>query len=994
MFKKLKHIILCFFCLVLLTQPAVVLADNTNYRTCTTANTCAIGEFLFDDDSSPNLAASCNFTSKYPDGTAHLTGSAMTTTSDGWRAITVTTPGLPLGLYRAQMCCTVVGDLLCMDKSFIIAAPAAVSAADIWNYPDRSMTNFSTLVSDIWSSTTRRLTGPELNTGSLATSSEVTATTTAVNNVATNVNSATTAINSAATNINSISSTVNSVSSKLDSVSSTSNSINSTVNNTATTLNADLTGLAKQMSLLNDQVTRNNNLIERVVNKPVIQTFIEEGEPVSLSEKITRSKEIALGLMGSSQSIQTQLASLDTNWKQASESQAIASIATVSQVLGASSATDANQQTSTLASQAVWLHSAWNHPIINRLTDRVDSTLSNSSSTAREIRAYGKSPTSQQYLKLATEDLSRLQKLIGSSKDDSTAQTLFGFIRQIEDSMRLLTNYSEEIDQILSNLDKYPRGDLHVIISDMEAKIMVLNQLPSISPKNITHKTTAHPLANEENKLLGLKAVINANLLLMAQQIDKPIKNIWIENGSIIFKALVTNPSSVVTQKVPIKYYLPAELTEKDIIKLDDGLTVKYDAQERSLFVSGEVELAPNASKTYEVKTANVWIVDPESLEALRKQTEILFSPLKSTSYFAQGAVLKADIDVSLDKAAVLLKDSHTPESRIRDFRQALIEIKSAQDKIEDLKSLASSAGSVGTVFGFVGGVQTVAVWGMVIILLAGFVFLALYLKMITQGGKSKNLKIQPTPNFTVQEATEQMMKQSDHSEVNHAVKDHSKHDKKSKSNTNLHQAFIQSAGKTWVIKTAVAIGLFSILSLTSMAAFLIGKKQIADSRSSEKITLSQALESSSSSSKQSNKLDVLNQSDVIEAVVGLRKGDKVEKSPEPTQDIVLSVDSNTSVLGVSTQTQSTDLGNTTAEPKPIVIKIPTYGKVVNVREEPDLNSKSIYLIWTTKNALELARDGEWVKVELPDPKNDEQPIMGWVFHSFVSEIELSENIP
>jgi hypothetical protein len=41
--------------------------------------------------------------------------------------------------------------------------------------------------------------------------------------------------------------------------------------------------------------------------------------------------------------------------------------------------------------------------------------------------------------------------------------------------------------------------------------------------------------------------------------------------------------------------------------------------------------------------------------------------------------------------------------------------------------------------FGFVGGVQALAVWGLVVILVAGFVFLAIYLRMIA--GKPRSMK-------------------------------------------------------------------------------------------------------------------------------------------------------------------------------------------------------------------------------------------------------------
>jgi len=54
---------------------------------------------------------------------------------------------------------------------------------------------------------------------------------------------------------------------------------------------------------------------------------------------------------------------------------------------------------------------------------------------------------------------------------------------------------------------------------------------------------------------------------------------------------------------------------------------------------------------------------------------------------------------------------------------------------------LVTQAGSTGALFGFVGGAQTLAVWGLIIIMVAGFAFLALYLRTIMSSGKGKTQK-------------------------------------------------------------------------------------------------------------------------------------------------------------------------------------------------------------------------------------------------------------
>jgi hypothetical protein len=54
------------------------------------------------------------------------------------------------------------------------------------------------------------------------------------------------------------------------------------------------------------------------------------------------------------------------------------------------------------------------------------------------------------------------------------------------------------------------------------------------------------------------------------------------------------------------------------------------------------------------------------------------------------------------------------------------------------LQDLVTQAGSAGTLFGFVGGTQAIAVWGLIIIMATGFVFLAIYMKQIQSKDKKE----------------------------------------------------------------------------------------------------------------------------------------------------------------------------------------------------------------------------------------------------------------
>jgi len=162
------------------------------------------------------------------------------------------------------------------------------------------------------------------------------------------------------------------------------------------------------------------------------------------------------------------------------------------------------------------------------------------------------------------------------------------------------------------------------------------------------------------------------------------------------------------------------------------------------------------------VEVEDNWSIAEEEINSLRNQAEELIAPLRKTAYFGQGATLKSDIDVSLDKIWIAQELAITPENRIRAYREAQIELMAVNDRLDKLKDLVADAGSVGSIFGFIGGVQAIAVWGLVIILLTGFVFLVMYMKTLNKqkGGdvmmpKAAMMKLEPDKEKKKEKKTE-----------------------------------------------------------------------------------------------------------------------------------------------------------------------------------------------------------------------------------------------
>lgn len=330
---------------------------------------------------------------------------------------------------------------------------------------------------------------------------------------------------------------------------------------------------------------------------------------------------------------------------------------------------------------------------------------------------------------------------LGTSSDASGTATLFGHLRGIQQTLDRLILIDNNIENLTEKWGSYDAEDIYDKVKNLSSDISAINTVSNVSSILTISESNASDLTYLKNKIAALKAVVDVNKTLLTKISEQPIIKTWIEEGSIIFKTLITNPSSTLTQKVPLKYYLPREIKEEHIIKIDPDLTLDYDAIQEAYFVFGEFELKPNETKVLSVETQDIWKISNEEILSLRNQAENLIKPLKNTSYFAQGSLVKADIDASLDKIERLQKEATTPQGKIRAYREAVEEKQKVLDKIETLKTLVSSASSLGSVFGFVGGAQTLGMWGLIIVFIAGFVFLALFMKNLNQKNPSYDIE-------------------------------------------------------------------------------------------------------------------------------------------------------------------------------------------------------------------------------------------------------------
>lgn len=684
---------------IILSVAALVFVQSTeaasgNTQICQPNTPCTIGEFLYNDSYSPITTASCNITSRYPNGTLLLNNLSMPVSpeGDGWYAHIFNTPVI-LGLYRTEVKCVTGNETLALDKSFEVKVEGStLSSGDIagavwnadrnlfngsgtfgralqnivpgtndiasavWGYSSRSLTTFGNLASDIWGSATRTLTGATLSSGSLATKDDVSTTTTITN---------------------------------------TQNITNNTT----------------------------NNLLEQLLNKPTVDNSLDDTgfTTTELQTKIDKSEKLANQLLATGGYIKSKnnlaLAKLNDS----------KSLEDVAAVIGQDIDTSDKKS---LFGQIAWIKQQWGFPVSAKLYDQNKKLSVSIQAVNRKLSVAA--------LKNFSAEVDSFMKLVGTSDDSPKMATLFGALKsQKELSSSFDKNYTEA-DELLASINKNAKSpDLISKINVLGTHISSINLLPQADKIILTQANDKMDQKQLTNKTLSLRGIVSANRQFLSQVPNQPLRSLWLEMGSVIFKTLISNPSKSISQKVPVKYYLPKEVTRENITNTDQQLTVNYDSEKDQYYVSGQFELAPGETKTVSVTVDDsAFHISDADIATMRKQAEELSKPLKNSAYFAQGVTLKSDIDVSLDKIDSLQKNAATPEAKIRGYREAMIEYKAAQAKLDKLKELATTAGSVGTLFGFVGGAQTLAVWGLIIIMVAGFVFLALYMRTIRNGEK------------------------------------------------------------------------------------------------------------------------------------------------------------------------------------------------------------------------------------------------------------------
>jgi hypothetical protein len=655
-------------------------ARATEYQNCSTSQNCTLGEFLYDDTYSPDATASCTLTSRKPDGTVFLNSVSMVASSSGWYSYPAAIDNIE-GIYPTEICCTTVDDYLCLDKTFRVStdstASSTLTAKDVWTYSDRSVTTFGNLISDIWNYNTRSVT----SFGNLIA----------------------------------------------DMWSHDSRSLTSSNYSFSSETAADI-------KTTKNLVKENRLLLEQLINKPIVKTFIDEAGTPDLTSKIEQTKQFSTNLYSSVQNLKSRALILSERWPTLTESEVKRELTTLSSIFKQD--ISQNQKDTSILAATNWLKTSWNSPILLSLSEQAQAAQSKTDILLNDLTLYSKANKADVFAPALSHILS-LNDLVGTSLAPASDLSLFGFLKKITDRIALLDKETQNGQALFTQIKKDIPKDHTQEISKLSTNILAINEVPQVNSFFIRSLKNTN---TESNKVLGLLALIDTNKLILAGNTGTAIKSIWLEEGSIIFRAVATNPSKSLTQSVLVKYYLPSEVKKEQVINFDSELTIDYDPVENALFASGEISLDPQETRTFMVEVEDIWTYKQEEITSLKTQVNELIAVLKNTTHYPQAVTTKTDIDVTLDKIMLRQTQAITPENRIRTYRESALDMNGVEQKIYSLKELILQTQTPGSFLGFFGGVQSITLWGIVFIIISGFAFLVIYLNALRSDAKSNRL--------------------------------------------------------------------------------------------------------------------------------------------------------------------------------------------------------------------------------------------------------------
>ena len=120
--------------------------------------------------------------------------------------------------------------------------------------------------------------------------------------------------------------------------------------------------------------------------------------------------------------------------------------------------------------------------------------------------------------------------------------------------------------------------------------------------------------------------------------------------ASVRMKVVVLNPSATLTQSKDVRTPLPKEIMAKDV-KDDGGMTIEYDNTAGAFVaIKNGILLEPGETKVFEVLMDDVWMVNEDGLDTMRKRTQSVIKGMRDTKAYERASLIGESMYARMDQ--------------------------------------------------------------------------------------------------------------------------------------------------------------------------------------------------------------------------------------------------------------------------------------------------------------------------------------------------------
>ncbi|MDD5129693.1 MAG: hypothetical protein PHS66_01375 [Candidatus Omnitrophica bacterium] len=263
-----------------------------------------------------------------------------------------------------------------------------------------------------------------------------------------------------------------------------------------------------------------------------------------------------------------------------------------------------------------------------------------------------------------------------------------------------LKNLKDSVDALPAELAKDgPSSRLNNTVDEISTRLKALGgkeglDLSALFEKALSSSPTVRDMRTKTDEIGSVIEILKQIFEAKFGGKDAPVVSATLAPGSVKFRIVAVNPSTVKTQKVQVKYDLPQEVKPKDIAELG-GLDLEYDSARSIYYVyKTDVELTPGEVRVFEVDVEDIWLVGQDKIADLKGRVDQILVRLEQTPYYAQAKAISDGIYPKLnDILTSQADDTVSRELHIGVYRQNLETLDQIKEDIARMEKILVTAG-------------------------------------------------------------------------------------------------------------------------------------------------------------------------------------------------------------------------------------------------------------------------------------------------------------